>query len=50
MLNGQLLDESLLLMVEQLGRKDMNEMQKNFAAVETCAGIGIFYNNNFMLP
>jgi hypothetical protein len=37
--NGQLVDENLLIMIEELGRNDMNEMQKNFEVVETCAGI-----------
>jgi hypothetical protein len=35
--NGQPVDETLLQMVEQLGSSDMSEMQKNFAAVETCS-------------
>jgi hypothetical protein len=39
MLNGQLVEENLLLLIEQFGRNDMDDMQKNFAAVETCAGI-----------
>jgi hypothetical protein len=32
-------DETLLQMVEKLGSSDMSEMQKNFAAVETCSGM-----------
>jgi hypothetical protein len=43
LLNGQLVDESVMNMIEQLGVNDMNEMQKNFAAVETCAGIRKLY-------
>jgi hypothetical protein len=37
--NGQLVDENLLLMIEQLAGNDMNEMQKGLEAVETCSGI-----------
>jgi hypothetical protein len=43
LLNGQLVDESLMNMIEQLGVNDMDAMQKNFAAVENCAGIRILY-------
>jgi len=37
--NGQLLDENLLVMIEQLGGNDMNEMQKGMEALDTCSGI-----------
>jgi hypothetical protein len=37
--NGQLVDETLLQMVEKLGSSDMSEMQTNFAAIETCSGM-----------
>lgn len=39
-MNGQVVDETLIQMVEQLGSSNMEEMQKNFAAVDTCSGIG----------
>lgn len=37
--NGQLVDENLLLMIEQLAGNDMIEMQKGLEVVETCSGI-----------
>ena len=49
LINGKFVDENLMNMIEQLGVNDMNEMQKNFAAVETCSGIRIhiFYCISF---
>jgi hypothetical protein len=50
--NGQLLDENLLVMIEQLGGNDMNEMQKGMEALDTCTGIRMskILLNDLMIP
>ena len=49
--NGQLLDENLLGLIEQLGGNDMNEMQKGMEALDTCSSIRMskMFSNDTMI-
>jgi hypothetical protein len=50
--NGQLLDENLLGLIEQLGGNDVNEMQKGMDALDSCSGIRMskILLNALMIP
>jgi len=38
-MNGQLVDEGILKMAEQMAQENTKELQKNIVAVETCGNM-----------